>query len=77
MNDWTEQREQEIQARALTSVDDAMVERAAQQLWAEMDTWASAAWCNEWARQPEHTRNAYRSHARAALDAALNPREGS
>ena len=75
MNEWTEQREQEIQARALPTVTEDMVEWAAQQLWAEMDTWASAAWCNEWARQPEHTRNAYRSHVRAALDAALNPGE--
>ena len=63
--------------RALITVDNAMVERAAQQLWAEMDTWASAAWCNDWARQPEHTRNAYRSHVRAALDAALDTGEES
>ena len=77
MRDGAKQREQEIQARALTTVDDDMVERGAQQLWAEMDTWASAAWCNEWARQPEHTRNAYRSYARAALHAALGTGEGA
>lgn len=59
------------------AVTEDMVDRAAQQLWAEMDTWASAAWCNEWARQPEHTRNAYRSHARAVLDAALGAGEGT
>lgn len=61
--------------RALTTVTEDMVERAAQSVWSALDPWAQAEWCNEWTAQPEHIRNAYRSRARAALDAALNTQE--
>jgi hypothetical protein len=59
--------------RALTTVDDAMVERAARALNEEDETPGTLSWDNE----SEASRRSYRRMARAVLDAALNPGEGS
>lgn len=54
--------------RALTTVDDAMVERAARELYLRESDWSSEA---KWDRIPEFARESWRKTARAALDAAL------
>ena len=54
--------------RALTTVDDAMVERAARALYLRESDWSSEA---KWDRLPEFARESWRKTARAALDAAL------
>lgn len=54
--------------RALTTVDDAMVERAARALYLRESDWSSEA---KWDRIPEFARESWRKTARAALDAAL------
>lgn len=74
MSNWTEQREQEIQARALLTVDEDMVERAARALYLQEIAWSSKA---EWDRLPDPVKKMWHLKARAVLDAALNPREGS
>ena len=60
--------------RALTTVDDAMVERAARALYLRESDWSSEA---KWDRLPEVARESWRKTARAALDAALGTGEGS
>ena len=59
--------------RALTTVDDDMVERAARVLNEEDETPGTLSWDNE----SEMNRRSYRRMARAALDAALGTGEGS
>ena len=59
--------------RALTTVDDAMVERAARALYLRESDWSSEA---KWDRLPEFARESWRKTARAALDAALGTGEG-
>ena len=59
--------------RALTTVDDAMVERAARELYLRESDWSSEA---KWDRLPEFARESWRKTARAALDAALGTGEG-
>lgn len=54
--------------RALTTVDDDMVERAARELYLRESDWSSEA---KWDRLPEFARESWRKTARAALDAAL------
>lgn len=58
--------------RALTTVDDAMVERAARALYLRESDWSSEA---KWDRLPEFARESWRKTARAALDAALGTGE--
>ena len=60
--------------RALTTVDDAMVERAARALYLRESDWSSEA---KWDRLPEFARESWRKTARAALDAALGTGEGN
>lgn len=60
--------------RALTTVDDAMVERAARELYLRESDWSSEA---KWDRLPEFARESWRKTARAALDAALGTGEGA
>ena len=60
--------------RALTTVDDAMVERAARALYLRESDWSSEA---KWDRLPEFARESWRKTARAALDAALGTGEGA
>lgn len=60
--------------RALTTVDDAMVERAARELYLRESDWSSEA---KWDRIPEFARESWRKTARAALDAALGTGEGA
>ena len=60
--------------RALTTVDDAMVERAARALYLRESDWSSEA---KWDRLPEFARESWRKTARAVLDAALGTGEGA
>ena len=60
--------------RALTTVDDDMVERAARALYLRESDWSSEA---KWDRLPEFARESWRKTARAALDAALGTGEGA
>ena len=71
MSNWTEQREQE--ARALPTVDDDMVERAAQAM-CDIEVPPDQAM---WDRLDEDKRDLWRIDARAALDAALGTGEGA
>ena len=75
MSNWTEQREQEIQARALTTVDDDMVERAARAFYEYPMRVLDASLRTSWDRLatvcPEVADN-HRAHIRAVLDAALS-----
>lgn len=85
MNDWAERREQEIQSRALTTVTEDMVERAAEAIFLrDFLRWNS--WATE-ARARVSLEAAKAGHiggwkavlddARAALHSALNNKEGS
>ena len=58
--------------RALTTVDDAMVERAARALYLRESDWSSEA---KWDRLPEFARESWRKTARAVLEAALGTGE--
>lgn len=60
--------------RALTTVDDAMVERAARALYLRESDWSSEA---KWDRLPEFARESWRKTARAVLDAALGTRHNT
>ena len=60
--------------RALTTVDDAMVERVARELYLRESDWSSEA---KWDRIPEFARESWRKTARAVLDAAHGTGEGS
>lgn len=60
--------------RALTTVDEDMVERAARALF--LARWYTNTE-DKWARFPEVVRESWRMDARDVLDAALNPGEGS
>ena len=60
--------------RALTTVDDAMVERVARELYLRESDWSSEA---KWDRIPEFARESWRKTARAVLDAALGTGEGA
>lgn len=80
MSNWTEQREQEIQARALTTVDDDMVERGARAFYEYPTPGVDASLRTDWDRltkaSPDVADN-WRAHMRAVLDAALGTGEGS
>lgn len=60
--------------RERLTVDDAMVERAARELYLRESDWSSEA---KWDRIPEFARESWRKTARAALDAALGTGEGA
>lgn len=80
MSNWTEQREQEIQARALTTVDDAMVERAARAFYEDPTPGVDASLRTDWdrlAKASPDVADKYRRSMTAALDAALGTVEGS
>lgn len=74
MNEWAKQSEQEIQARALTTVDDAMVERALRAFYECPTPGVDASLRTDWDRlvaaSPDVADN-YRRGMTAALDAAL------
>ena len=80
MKEWTEQREQEIQTRALTTADDDMVERAARAFYEYPMRVLDASLRTSWDRLatvcPEVADN-HRAHMRAVLDAALGAGEGT
>ena len=83
MSDWTEQREQEIQARALTTVTEDMVERAAEVTFLRdfmrWNSWATEARARVSldAAKAGYTGGweAVLDDARAALHSALNNKE--
>lgn len=60
--------------RALTTVDDAMVERAARALYLREISWSSEA---KWDRLPDPVKRMWRLKAEAVLDAALGTGEGA
>ena len=60
--------------RALTTVDDAMVERAARVLYLREIAWSSKA---EWDRLPDPVKRMWRLKAEAVLDAAHGTGEGA
>ena len=78
MNEWTEQREQEIQTRALTTADDAMVERAARAFYEypapNLDV--RTYWDRINAVRPEAA-DLYRLNMKTAIEAALGIEEWS
>ena len=60
--------------RALTTVDDAMVERAARALYLREISWSSEA---KWDRLPDPVKRMWRLKAEAVLDAAHGTGEGA